>query len=79
MLGGRRIVATQEQTKNDLGKAVIGFIGCIETLSESLKACREAGMTTVDMHDIIMESVPEEDRPAFQQQWPMISMLLSAL
>jgi len=70
---------TQVNAGEKLAEAVIGFIHGIENLSDSLKACRESGLTTNDMHGIIMQSVPEEDRPAFQQQWPMISMLLSAL
>lgn len=74
-------MATSEVTDpgKNLADAVTGFINCINDLSASLKACREAGLDTMDMHEIIMASVPEEDRPAFQQQWPMISMLLSAL
>lgn len=65
--------------KINLADSVTGFIEAITSLSSSLKACREAGLDTMDMHNIIMGQIPEEDRPAFQQQWPMISMLLSAL
>lgn len=62
-----------------LSDAIQDFIHAIAELSEALKNCREAGLNIQDMHETIMESIPEEDKPAFAQQWPMISMLLSAL
>lgn len=68
-----------QREANELGQAVAGFIVSISALSAAVKQAREAGLSQLDMHHVIMENVPEEDRPAFQQQWPMISMLLSAL
>lgn len=76
---GRSLVSNNGDVRGNLADAVKGFIMSISNLSESLKDCREAGLDIHDMHDVIMESVPEEDRPAFQAQWPMISMMLSAL
>lgn len=62
-----------------LSDAVKDFVQAISDLSSSVKQCREAGLSNQQMHDVIMASVPEEDRPVFAQQWPMISMMLSAL
>jgi hypothetical protein len=70
---------TQVDVGQNLTTSIKDFMDAVGGLSLSLKACRESGLTTMDMHQIIMESVPEEDRPAFQAQWPMLSMLLSAL
>lgn len=80
MVGGKTEVSTNNgDVKGNLAESVKNFIMSIAGLSEALKDCREAGLDIHDMHEVIMESVPEEDRPAFQAQWPMISMMLSAL
>lgn len=71
-------MATQTQAEN-LGKAVTDFIQSINDLATALKACREAGLSQVDIQRAVFDNIPDEDKPAFQQQWPMISMLLSAL
>lgn len=56
----------------DMGAALNNF-------SAVLKRCREAGMTQLDMRDAILSQIPEEDHPAFLQQWPFLSMMLSSL
>jgi hypothetical protein len=79
MNGMKEGLLVTNDVKENLADAIKDFITDISNLSAALKACREEGLNVQDMHQVIMDSVPEEDRPAFQQQWPMISMLLSAL
>jgi hypothetical protein len=56
----------------DLGKAM-------EDMKDALTECRKAGMNDADIRDLIVMNLPEEDRPAFMSQWPMISLMFNAL
>lgn len=62
-----------------LAEAIKMFSDAIENMSQTLKKCRAEGMSDGDIRDAIVMQLPEEDRPAFMMQWPMLSMMFSAL
>ena len=62
-----------------LGEAIQGFGDALQTMSNTLKECRESGMSDLDIRDTIMTQIPEEDHQAFMQQWPMLSMMFAVL
>jgi hypothetical protein len=73
---------TENQNSNmseSLTEAIQGFGNAIENMSKTLKSARASGMSDIDIRDSILLSIPEEDRPAFLQQWPMISMMFAML
>lgn len=63
----------------DLTESLEALGAAMEKMQLSLKACREAGMNQLDIRDAILEQLPEENRAAFMQQWPMLSMMMMAL
>lgn len=73
------------ETKED-SSPIVELSMAIEMLGEAmgkltaaLKVCRESGYSQIDIRDAILERLPEEDRPAFMAQWPMISMVLMSI
>lgn len=70
---------TVDDAKKLLSDSIKDFMKAIEDLSFAAKACRAHGIPLHEMHDVILEATPEADRPLIAQQWPMISMMISAL
>lgn len=64
---------------NDLFDAIKNLGKAIDDFRGTIKQCRESGMTDNDIRDEILAAMPEEDRPAFMQQWPYFSMMLNVL
>lgn len=62
-----------------LSDAIQDLAKAMNDMKEALTECRKSGMNDGDIRDAILENIPEEDRPAFMMQWPMISMMFNAL
>jgi hypothetical protein len=73
------LVENQSDMVLSLTDAIQDFAKAIDDLQSSLKNCREAGFKDGDIRDAILYSLPESERPMFMQQWPMLSMMLSAI
>lgn len=72
----------EEQTSSpveSLSEAIMELSNAMEKMTGALAECRKAGMTPNDMRDEILQHIPEENRAAFIQQWPMLSMVLMTL
>ena len=71
----------ENQTENGLALAesIKNFGKSLADFSTTIKQCRADGMTDLDIRDAILSAMPEEERPAFMQQWPYFSMMLNLL
>jgi hypothetical protein len=72
-------VENQTSLVADLTESLQTLGDAIEAMSKSLKACRNAGMNDGEIRDAILFTLPEDQRPAFLQQWPMLSMMFTAM
>lgn len=64
---------------DELSDSIENMGDAMARLKVAYAACLASGITPNEVRDKILEKLPENERPQFMQQWPMLSMMLAAL